>query len=353
MKFDVNINRNIFIWLHKYEGLGMVTRNKLGQEAIEFVLITTLVFFSALAVVLIFGNKLAGFFNGESSASKLANSKVNVISAQGGSKYNTNIEALPDVKIKIGDEVVSKGFDGSITFQVNGKSFKINKNLQKDLNAAVYDGSGAVDLVGGYGGTQELMAAVKYMINKYDPDASEPVEIFTGTQARTHTGTQGANDSFFGSIWGSIFGGNDDEQLTQSYSGIAATNNINSIAIKLGDAVLIINQDQNCSTDAKDFFGKYKMEGLIGADDSFNSAVTGSKAQSGANYSTTISKTDSGGLLFNSGNFDFKVPEVKKENKDDSWIGFLTNLFSQSTDTIPGTGTWSVDFTNSAQHYTF
>lgn len=64
-----------------------------GQEAIEFILITALVFFGALFAVLIFGEKITIFFGSGSSAQKVANNN-NVIDPNATSRFQNDFETV-------------------------------------------------------------------------------------------------------------------------------------------------------------------------------------------------------------------------------------------------------------------
>ena len=70
-------------------------RNKSpGQEALEFVLITVLVFFGALLCVVIFGDKLSGFFQTSSSVAQSAKTTVPALTSSDSQKYTPDYSTV-------------------------------------------------------------------------------------------------------------------------------------------------------------------------------------------------------------------------------------------------------------------
>lgn len=59
----------------------MIYSNK-GQEAVECILITSVVFLGALTTMFVFGDKISGFFTSGSSVAQVANQKAPSITAQ-------------------------------------------------------------------------------------------------------------------------------------------------------------------------------------------------------------------------------------------------------------------------------
>jgi Flp pilus assembly pilin Flp len=68
-------------------------KNK-GQEAIEFVLISALVFFAAIFSFILLGDKLGSFFHNDSAAVKVANQKAPVLDPTASQKFNPDIATI-------------------------------------------------------------------------------------------------------------------------------------------------------------------------------------------------------------------------------------------------------------------
>ena len=99
----------------------MKDRQDKAQEAIEFILITVLVFFGALFTVVVFGDKMANFFTGDSSVAKNANASAPVINPKANMQFINDYETTVQIDdeqsrmactngvcvLKVGDVVIS------------------------------------------------------------------------------------------------------------------------------------------------------------------------------------------------------------------------------------------------------
>lgn len=125
-----------------------------GQEAVEFVLITVLVFFAALITIVLFGNKIASFFTSDSSVIKNSKSPVAMIDKNAQQKY------IPDYQTSVpSDGTIQPGDLGGTpekpVKQCNNGSCVIDfgkfalSNLPENFNSYI-------DTAGSSGGTAML-----------------------------------------------------------------------------------------------------------------------------------------------------------------------------------------------------
>lgn len=228
----------------------MSLRFKRGQEATEFVLISILVFFSALLVVFLFGNKISKFFTEQSSASKVSKNSSIAINPNNQQKYNTEIEnyngstkttagttsVLPE-NITMPD--ITENADGSLSFTAGEQNVTLPSQI-KDLSNVVFETTGS-------SGAQDLIKEVALMIDRYKsefPDGDVPVEISFGKGTRA---------------------------LGYNYETYQGTAEANSISIQAGNHIVIIQNDQTCIdnqatrqyTNTCSKSGKYRIEGDI------------------------------------------------------------------------------------------
>ncbi|MEW5821730.1 MAG: hypothetical protein AB1782_16165 [Cyanobacteriota bacterium] len=240
-----------------------------GQEAIEFILITTLVFFGSLMVVLVFGNKIANFFTNDSSAIKAANASPTIISASNPVKYTPDYTTTDNTKTSYqtaaeeasaaaaaaaasaqktssGGTPYTINTDGSVSFSVAGQNVLLSSDIVQ-LQDIVMETSGSE-------GATSLVDEIAYMINKYKaqyPNGNVPVDISFGTGNRV---SATGNSAYLGNT------------------------SANSVSLKVGDQFVIIQNDQICnskntySENTCSFQGTYRMEGTIGSDNSIKTS---------------------------------------------------------------------------------
>ncbi|MEW5820878.1 MAG: hypothetical protein AB1782_11865 [Cyanobacteriota bacterium] len=279
-----------------------------GQEAVEFILITMLVFFGAFFVVLAFGNKMANFFTNDSSVAKSTSRTTNVISANTPLNYspnyttndtNDNNKLLYD---KYQQELASKqilstsniaGYDvamnadGSATLIVGSQQLNLSKELI-ELQDIVMETSGSE-------GIQDLVKEAAYLVEKYAsqyPEGSVPIEISFGTGSRN--------------------------SVDAAFVGKAE---VNTVAVKVGSNLVIIQKDQKCSyssnwnptgpccTTHENASGVYRLEGSIDENNIFNAKVTSETISNvSGTYVAPIDTTN--GIVLQDGKF--KAENIEK-----------------------------------------
>lgn len=242
----------------------MIKRGFRGQEATEFVLISILVFFSALLVVFLFGGKISKFFTNDSSAVRVAKGASSAINPGGQQKYDTEIDnytgatkttsgssSFTPADITMPD--VTENADGSLSFSVAGRNVTLSSQL-KAQNNTVFQTTGS-------SGSLELIKEIAYMIEKHKAeytDGNVPIEISYGLGDREGNGSAGG-----------------------SYEGTAK---YNSITIKSGNDIIILQKDQTCSYNSggccdyhTDLMGTYRIEGTVNpSTQQFDAQVTSS-----------------------------------------------------------------------------
>lgn len=236
-------------------------KNKFGgQEATEFVLISILVFFSALMVVFIFGGKLANFFGAQSSAVKASQGSSNAINSSSSQKYNNTVDsyngpttspsqttggtagAMAGSTQNIAGYQVTENSDGSLSFSVQGQTVNIPADV-KQLAETVSKTTGS-------SAYKDLVEAIAYMINTHKADypaSSVPIQLKFG---------EGTHLSPYGSL----------------YTG-QSSENIISVMGPDNHAVLLQN-DHECSGGGCNYQGNYRIEWK-------NNSVTGFKGIGG------------------------------------------------------------------------
>jgi len=131
---------------------------------------------------------------------------------------------------------VDKNSDGSITLTVGSQAVNITAELL-DLNDTVFETTGSSG--------DTLISTIAYMIEQNEAEYPDgvPIEISFGEGIRY--------DNTFPPV---------------SYEGNATAN---TVAVTAGDNVVLYQKDQTCSGDCS-FIGVYRIEGTIGAGNSFN-----------------------------------------------------------------------------------
>jgi hypothetical protein len=114
-------------------------RLKLGQEAIEFVLIGTLIFLTALFSFVIFGKKIAAFFESDSAVVKASTQKANTISTGSEVKYKPD---YPTEIISATDPLYSLEYEGYNGTYKNITAGPYTFSVPEDFNTYV-KGAGA------------------------------------------------------------------------------------------------------------------------------------------------------------------------------------------------------------------
>jgi hypothetical protein len=262
----------------------MNKRSSAGQEAVEFILISVLVFFGAIFSFFVFGDKLANFFQNDSAVAKTAGAKAKTIASTEGVKFSpdykttapsntTPLYAPPTVNI--GGYDVLENTDGSFSFEVAGQNVVVPAQAA-NLTDIVFETTGSSS-------KELLIAQLGKMIAAYkaaNPSMDAPINMLFGS----------------GSRMGSV----------TNYTGTAIAN---TIAIQIGENVSIIQKDQTCNgsdtntINSCSYTGTYIIEGKTKADNTFTGYVTSKKIEDNpqGNYTAIINSTD--GLTFTNGQY--------------------------------------------------
>jgi len=210
----------------------MKINKSLGQEAVEFVILASLIFIASLAIIFAFKDKIASFFNNNGSITSSSSSKSAIISADKEPIYKLTSNA--PVKIS-GYEVIIND-DGSASFTVNDQKVNIPAeavSLQNEVMQTT-----------GSSGLEYLVKEVANMITKHAseyPNGAVPVNITYGKTTNTATNNNTV------------------------YTGTAAAN---VTQIKVNNDFVMIQKNQNCKSSLAnscllDMNNVYRMEGTI------------------------------------------------------------------------------------------
>ena len=275
----------------------MKINKSLGQEAVEFVILASLIFIASLAIIFVFKDKIASFFNNNGSITSSSNSKSAIISANKEPSY----KLTTGTPIKISGYEVIINDDGSASFNVNGQ--KVNVPAEAvNLSNIVFQTTGS-------SGLEYLVKEIAYMIEKNQsnyPSGNVPIEIYYGQGTRTETDMSGF--AYFG-------------------NAIA-----NSFSIKSGDTFIAYQKDQTQSCDGTCMTqGIYRLEGTT-TGNNMSGKVT---AQIESGYSKSLSSDFKGTIDNTSG---------LKINGD------MANCIADNTKT-DWTYNWEMKFNNQAQKF--
>jgi hypothetical protein len=295
-------------------GQNIVTTKKVikGQEAVEFILISVLVFFGAIFSFFVFGDKLAAFFQSDSAVAKTAGVKASTISTSSTIKYSPDYKTVAVVDstplyapptVNIGGYDVLENTDGSFSFEVAGQNVVVPSQAA-NLTDIVFETTGASS-------KELLIAQLGKMIVAYkaaNPDMAAVVEISFGTGSRI------ASDN------------------TSTYDGEAI---VNSIALQIDDQVSIMQYDQACNgqstwtTNTCVFAGTYIIEGNIDSNNLFSGQVTSRNTDytPKGTFNATINNTN--GLSINNASY------IQQDNYNSQLVNYK----------------WSLDFTNPDQAF--
>lgn len=255
-------------------------RQTKGQQAIEFILISSLILIGSLAVTLTFGDKIANFFEGDSAVAKTAKAKAATIASTSNVAYNqdfkTSYSPIFDTPAMSKYNVI-QNTDGSISFTVGTQNVSLPTGVVQ-LQDTVMQTTGSA-------GATELIQDIANMINTYKSEfgGTVPLKISFGSGKR--------ND---------LMGNN------SSYSGSAAAN---ITTISAGKHVIINQKDQSCTADpgtnSCNYSGVYKISGTMNSSGQLSNASVSVVANDKTNYSGTFSGTVSltNGLKVTNGNF--------------------------------------------------
>lgn len=206
-----------------------------GQEAIEFILITALVFFGALFAVILLGDKLSAFFSSGSSLHQTNARKPATITTSDNQKYNPDFEVEaeepPLSTDTVGDYPAIVDANGNMKVDFDGKQMTLTSDVLADLNT-VFETSGS-------DGATQVMEVLSEMVDQHC-DSSQPN---CGIQMLFGNGTRTSNVS------GTVFQG---------------SASVNSVGLKVNDQVIIIQNDQDISNaQYSPFGGVFTIKGRI------------------------------------------------------------------------------------------
>ncbi|MEW5818887.1 MAG: hypothetical protein AB1782_01735 [Cyanobacteriota bacterium] len=237
-------------------------RDNKAQEAVEFILITMLVFLGSLFVLLVFGNKIASFFTSDSSVAGSTNTTISSVNPSDPLKYNPdyNTKAIndnnktlyenqtttsssdPDFSMFNTSNVnITLNSDGSASFVAsNGQNVNIPLNVVENFDIVM-------ETSGSEGVKKYLAGAMAYLIEQHAaeyPNGTVPVEISFGSSTRSY------GDMDEGKL--------DEVDIVRS--GTAAAN---IVSLTVGDDVIIFQHDQNCDASSGLSCGNYQILGKL------------------------------------------------------------------------------------------
>ena len=213
----------------------------LGQEAVEFVILSTLIAIALLVTIFSFKDKLVEFFNNSPAKQNVSSSESNILSPSSELRYKPNTDSSIKSVNVAGYNVITNA-DGSITFNVNNQKINISAEAVS-LQSSVIQTSGS-------SGIETLVKEVAYMVNKYAseyPGEPVPLNISYGITNKYCT----------------------DDRVT-TYKGTAEAN---ITQIMVGNNFVMIQKDQSCSSiPGGCVLGTdniYRMEGTLSGNDTF------------------------------------------------------------------------------------
>ena len=276
-----------------------VIRKLKGQEAIEFTLITVLVFFGALTVVLVFGGKIADFFQKDSSVITSSTANVNTIEASSPQKFQPDYETHAENNIptqSVGGYEVAMYPDGSAEIYV-GEQQILLPSQAIDLSNIVFETSGS-------GGLEKVIADIVDLVSSAQaasPGTDIPLEIYFGTGQRS---------------W------NEGSAIYESNA------EANLITLKVDDRIIVYQNDQT-SSGLDGVKGIFKLDGNINASNQFVGKI------SGKNVGTTCPDT-------------YITADYKADLDTSNGIkmnGYANNYYTDDM-AQSWTYTWNLDFSN-------
>ena len=162
----------------------MMIRLKSGQEAIEFVLITVLVFFGALFTVMVFGEKISAYFTSGSSMAQSANKTVAKIDTGPNQKFNpdydTYVEYEAKMPVKVSEPTISE--DGT-TLMLGDLALNVPEDMFSAISTS--GSSGATDHL-----TSSMTAIIADLKNiaEANPEDSNLQKMLSISQQMSTTG---------------------------------------------------------------------------------------------------------------------------------------------------------------------
>lgn len=140
----------------------MFCKKNNGQEALEFVLITVLIFFGAIFTIVVFADKIAAFFSSDSSAAVVSKKEINVLDASSQPRFSANYET-----IAANSEIISPG---SLGGTVEEPAFDCDKTSCKvdfgtfTLSDVPLDLTQQIETSGSSGGTEIIVNLMDQLV---------------------------------------------------------------------------------------------------------------------------------------------------------------------------------------------
>lgn len=219
-----------------------------GQEAIEFIIISALVFFGALFTIFAFGDKIAGFFTSESSVAKASTVKNKAIDPTKETLFKTDYEtSIANEEITIGGHNAVINEDGTVTFLVDGRPVTLSRELFVLAND-VLKTSGAE-------GMNNFLSEAIILIEKAKDlkGDSVPIEL----------------------IYGDLSESQADSPVARYYGSAGQP----SYAIKCGKHITVIQKDTSCIGNTCTHDKYFKIVGQIDDNNNYNATVLDSNQQ--------------------------------------------------------------------------
>lgn len=272
-----------------------MTRNYRGQEAIEFILITSLVFFGALFTVFIFGNKIAALFGDKSSVIATSNLGSSIITSDKAIKYPPDyikeVDEEPLIaasKEQIGSHEVYMADNGSAYFSIGKQSVTLSSDIVNLQNTMMQ--------TSGSSGLETIVDEIAYMIetHKDEFNGDVPVEISYGV------GNRWSDDAHF-----------------------KGTAEVNTVSVKVGNHVVVLQNDQTCKyaeggvakgaccTTHENATGLYRLEGNINNGQYTAKVTSDSISKVSGNYTADVDTSNG----FNLNNATFNAGSIANYSK--------------------------------------
>lgn len=239
----------------------MKNRDVLGQEVVEFALISVLVLLSSLLVLIIFGNKISYFFSDISSAKKAADLPSKSIDPNNTTLLvNNNFSVLTTATtnnvLPSNNLNITNNPDGSTSFTVAGKNYSLNSTVISNIDQVMQTSAGS--------GKTELIKEIAALIAKYQqayPNQPVPdVKLDFGTSSIS-------------------------ENNGTNYNGTA----MNTTTIKVGELFVVIQKDNSggtCVIVNPSSCIQRKIEGTVpSGGNTFNGSIS---YFDGSNYGNTV-----------------------------------------------------------------
>lgn len=245
-----------------------------GQEAVEFIVITALVFFGALFTIFVFGDKIASFFTSDSATAKASTNTIAAIDPEAETQFKTDYEtSIENEEIVIGGYNATINSDGTVSFVVDNQPITLSRELFVLAND-VLKTSGAEGM------NDFLREAIILVTTAKDlKGESAPIEL----------------------IYGDLSESLADSPVAQYYGSVGQP----SYAIKCGSHVTVIQKDTNCIGSTCTYDNFFKIVGQVDGNNTFNGTVLNSNQQT---LGTITSDAEfSNGLCLYNGTFE---PEV-------------------------------------------